>query len=230
MRSSAEQSVGEGAFRQKELQRLCAVCGEPAPFEACPRCQSPLCASHAVSGDERCASCQEALDAFVRDREHNPVSGLYFLASLVLGVVAVMGTLWLIEDTAVSAFWVLPVALVAGFLPGFVGIYRQRRVRPVFLAETPAARRLRLPPPRLDDEELDPRRPIHGLAIAGFVLSLLLPVPGAPFVGVLLAIASLYAQRAAKVGGQSLAWAAILIGSVLTFLHIALLALPFFGF
>ena len=210
------------AYREGELEALCAVCGQDGVQSTCPRCRAPLCEAHGVTGDERCASCEEALEAFVQHRRANPLGLRLYFASVVLASVAILVTLHIVERQGISVYWLLPVTLLGGCLPLFVGLYRRWRVRPTFLEETPTERRLELPSPKKADLEAAPRPdPLRDVAIGGFILTLLLPVPLLPIVGLFLCASALSRlRRRRKLGeafssvGRTYAIAGVVVGSL----------------
>lgn len=200
------------AYRAGDVRALCVVCGEVAPLISCPRCHAPLCEQHQIEGEARCASCEEALHAFAHDRRVNPLSGWMFLASLLLSSMAIFATMVLVERELLDPWWFLVTGLVGGFAPLFIGIYRRRRVRPVFLRERPGHRRLELSSDPAALEPVEPTKPPDRVAVAGMVCSLLFLFPGLSLIGVGLSTYALVRQKRFEVAGRGYAIAGLTVG------------------
>ena len=198
---------GKGAFRRAEVQGLCMVCGEDAAQARCPRCGGPLCEIHAVSGDQRCAACEEALAAVRHDRKVNPVPNYTLPVALFASLSVVTFTIWLTQG---RPWIVFAAAIVAALFPLFFALYRRRRVLPLFLRETPTKRYLKLPPARLEDEEVA-APPLDSTTRTVFALSLLCPLPYLPIAAIVLALMVLARRGEQHPGSRSYAVCALMI-------------------
>jgi hypothetical protein len=104
-------------FRSQVFQELCGACREPAPG-ACPRCQTPLCASHAFPPEGCCEGCAVEIYLTVSRAGKNHVT-----AGTVLGGVAtgLFYLCWYIHYLPVSVLAVVALGFCASLISIFWG-------------------------------------------------------------------------------------------------------------
>jgi hypothetical protein len=129
----------EAPFRKAEIRTRCTAgsCEEMSEDHACPRCGRALCATHAVSGEQRCARCEQDLVELIARRRRLAWSAFWIAVAVYLLSCASIGfSLGMKVGFA-------PLVLVVGF--GAVAVWLQdgpARCRRRFLKERPGPKSL----------------------------------------------------------------------------------------
>lgn len=206
-------------YRTQTIRALCVSCNEEA-HARCPRCGAPHCATHQPSAQLRCRDCEDFYAAARAERKQRPFAWwmlpLIYLVSAHLGGVAtyfVISHGWL-RGTTAAIGWAALLFLSVGLLPLWVARLRLLRLRPIFLAEAPARRRVAVP--EIAVHPIDTRPSPDTLGIVSASLLGLFFIPFAiPLAGIVLATVSLLNAQQDRVRYSRVAIVALILHALL---------------